>query len=136
MPEFLKKLAPTWASDQTPDPKSRPNETTSLLPKPDDGEGPVEGQIYNVEDDDRSAIQKITDEFWILLKGAVPVILAYILQNSLQTFSVVIVGRLSPEALSVAAFCYMFAMATAWLIGMGSFTRDRAETNYICLRRT
>lgn len=61
-------------------------------------------------------------EFWILLKGSIPVIMAYALQNSLQTISVLIVGRSSPEALSVAAFCYMFAMATAWLIGMGGTT--------------
>ena len=96
-----------------------PNEQTSLLPKPGDDEG--EGQIYEL-DDQRTRVQRIASEFWILLKGAVPVILAYALQNSLQTFSVLIVGRLSPEALSVAAFCYMFAMATAWLIGMGGTT--------------
>jgi MATE family multidrug resistance protein len=34
------------------------------------------------------------------------VILAYTLQNSLQTISVLIVGRLGPEALAVSAFCY------------------------------
>ncbi|KAK3326742.1 putative MATE efflux family protein subfamily [Apodospora peruviana] len=60
------------------------------------------------------------DEMWFLTKAAVPVILAYILQNSLQTASVLIVGRLlSSEALAVAAFSYMFAMATAWLIALG-----------------
>jgi len=52
----------------------------------------------------------------------VPVILAYTLQNSLQTFSVLIVGRLSPEALATAAFSYMFAMSTAWLIALGGST--------------
>jgi MATE family multidrug resistance protein len=56
----------------------------------------------------------ILNEFWILLRGSLPVILAYTLQNSLQTFSVVIVGRLSPEALATSAFAYMFAMATGW----------------------
>jgi MATE family multidrug resistance protein len=122
VPDFLKKFTSTWASDQSRDSKSIPNERTSLVPKPNDDDDPVEGQIFNVEDDDRPAIRKMTTEFWILLKGAVPVILAYILQNSLQTLSVLIVGRLSPEALSVAAFCYMFAMATAWLIGMGVFS--------------
>lgn len=49
-------------------------------------------------------------------------ILAYTLQNSLQTFSVLIVGRLSPEALATAAFSYMFAMSTAWLIALGGST--------------
>lgn len=90
-----------------------PNETTTLLPKDVDTE-----QQYNSNsgtDDDRSPVGRIAVEFWVLFKTSVPVILAYALQNSLQTLSVVIVGRLSPEALSVAAFCYMFAMATGWL---------------------
>ncbi|KAK4216422.1 mate-domain-containing protein [Rhypophila decipiens] len=81
------------------------------------------------------------DEMWFLTKAAVPVILAYILQNSLQTASVLIVGRLlSSEALAVAAFSYMFAMATAWLIALGgtsaldtlassSFTLSAAKGN-------
>ncbi|KFH45615.1 putative transporter-like protein [Hapsidospora chrysogenum ATCC 11550] len=41
------------------------------------------------------------------------------LQHSLQTVSVLVVGRFSSEALTVAAFSYMFAMATAWLIALG-----------------
>lgn len=111
LPKFLRK---DKATDATP-----PNETTSLLPKPDDEE-PFEGEI--VEDDEQSPTQKITSEFWILFKSSIPVILAYTLQNSLQTVSVLIVGRLSPEALAVAAFSYMFAMCSAWLIGMGGTT--------------
>ncbi len=58
-------------------------------------------------------------EMWFLTKASIPVILAYMLQNSLQTVSVLLVGRLSSEALAVAAFSYMFAMATAWLIALG-----------------
>ncbi|KAG7292152.1 hypothetical protein NEMBOFW57_002187 [Staphylotrichum longicolle] len=58
-------------------------------------------------------------EMWFLIKASVPVILAYMLQNSLQTVSVLVAGRLSSEALAVAAFSYMFAMATAWLIALG-----------------
>ncbi|KAI5457586.1 mate-domain-containing protein [Mariannaea sp. PMI_226] len=61
-------------------------------------------------------------EIWFLTKASVPVILAYALQNSLQTVSILIVGRLSPEALATAAFSYMFAMATAWLIALGGTT--------------
>ena len=96
-----------------------PQETTSLLPKTNDNEV----DIYNIDEDgDKTGLQRFTSEFWILLKGSVPVILAYMLQNSLQTVSVLIVGRLSAEALAVAAFSYMFAMATAWLIGMGGTT--------------
>ncbi|KAK3356314.1 putative MATE efflux family protein subfamily [Lasiosphaeria hispida] len=58
-------------------------------------------------------------EMRFLAQASLPVILAYMLQNSLQTVSVLIVGRISSEALAVAAFSYMFAMATAWLIALG-----------------
>jgi MATE family multidrug resistance protein len=97
-----------------------PNDTTSLLPKPAGEETEDDSSIYDA--DTRTPTQIIVSEFWLLLKSSVPVILAYTLQNSLQTVSVLIVGRLSPEALSVAAFSYMFAMASAWLIGMGGTT--------------
>ena len=40
------------------------------------------------------------------------VILSYILQNSIQTVSIVIVGRLGPHELSVAAFSLMLAFVT------------------------
>lgn len=96
-----------------------PSERTSLLPKPDDEE-PFEGDV--ADNDERSATQRIASELWILFKSSIPVIMAYTLQNSLQTVSVLIVGRLSPEALAVAAFSYMFAMCSAWLIGMGGTT--------------
>jgi len=97
------------------------NERTSLLPKPND-ESPEEGDVYELEDGNRSQFQLLLAEFWILFKGSVPVILAYTLQNSLQTISVLVVGRLSPEALATAAFSYMFAMASAWLIALGGTT--------------
>ncbi|KAJ6264992.1 hypothetical protein Dda_1147 [Drechslerella dactyloides] len=61
-------------------------------------------------------------EFGILLKSAVPVILAYTLQSSLQAISILIVGRISPAALSVAAFSYMFAMSTATIVAYGGTT--------------
>lgn len=96
-----------------------PSERTALLLPPRERE---EGEVYDLEDGDRSTAQLVLAEFWILLKGSVPVILAYTLQNSLQTISVLIVGRLSPEALATAAFSYMFAMATAWLIALGGTT--------------
>lgn len=58
----------------------------------------------------------------MLTKGSVPVILAYSLQNSLQTVSVLIVGRASPESLATAAFSYMFAQCSGWLIALGGST--------------
>jgi MATE family multidrug resistance protein len=73
-------------------------------------------------EDATSARKLILHEFWVLLKGSVPVVLAYTLQNSLQTVSILIVGQASPQDLSTAAFSYMFAMCSAWLIGMGGST--------------
>ena len=113
LPTFLRRDKKPPEDENTP-----PNETSALLPKPDD----EEGEVYDLEDGDRSSWQLVFVEFWVLLKGSVPVILAYTLQNSLQTFSVLIVGRLSPEALATAAFAYMFAMATGWLIALGGTT--------------
>jgi len=102
-----------------------PNERSSLLPKLSDPQPPsstaLEGETYEFEENE-SPTKLWLHEFLLLLRGSVPVILAYTLQNSLQTFSVLIVGRLSPEALATAAFSYMFAMSTAWLIALGGST--------------
>ena len=48
------------------------------------------------------------------------VILSYILQNSIQTVSILVVGRLGPEELSVAAFSLMFAMVTGECLSLSS----------------
>lgn len=88
---------------------AEPDEATALLPKAGT-QAP------------RQPLGLWVQEILILSKAAIPVILAYTLQNSLQTLSVLIVGRLSPEALATAAFSYMFAMATAWLIALGGTT--------------
>ena len=94
------------------------DETSRLLPPAIDEEA-----HYEVEEGkEGKEWQLILHEFWVLFRGSIPVILAYALQNSLQTFSVLIVGRLSPEALATAAFAYMFAMATGWLIALGGTT--------------
>lgn len=102
------------------------DETSSLLPKPHDDaeqpESPQIGDVYNLGDERKSRTRLIWNEFKILSKGSIPVIVAYALQNSLQTISVVIVGRGSPEDLATAAFSYMFAMSTAWLIALGGST--------------
>ncbi|KZF19540.1 MATE efflux family protein [Xylona heveae TC161] len=102
-----------------------PNETTNLLHKHpshvEDAhveEGSVHDPQYNIKAQTRLVLQ----EFWILIRSSIPVILAYALQNSLQTVSVLIVGRLSPAALATAAFSYMFAMSTAWLVALGGTT--------------
>ncbi|KAM0418983.1 hypothetical protein ACHAPT_012034 [Fusarium lateritium] len=94
--------------------ESFPDETTFLIPPPT----PLPQEPPTLHDE-RS---KWLAETWFLIKASVPIILAYMLQNSLQTVSILIVGRLSPEALAAAAFSYMFAMATAWLIALGGTT--------------
>jgi MATE family multidrug resistance protein len=104
-----------------------PDEETSLLPKKqndgDQSDSQEEGELLDFLPEDETPTRKLVlHEFWVLLKGSIPVILAYTLQNSLQTISILIVGRESPKDLSTAAFSYMFAMCSAWLIGMGGST--------------
>lgn len=115
MPSSISKVRSksTTASDEVA------NEQSRLIPcSTEDGEEEIEDE----DEDGKSQWQLMLHEFWILLRGSLPVILAYTLQNSLQTFSVLIVGRLSPEALATAAFAYMFAMASGWLIALGGTT--------------
>lgn len=123
LPNFLKKSqSQKGSADSSP-----PNETTHLLPKPADGgsDGSVnqeDGEVYDLEDGGKPTSKLVLREFAILFKGSIPVILAYALQMSLQTVSVLIVGRRSPEDLATAAFSYMFAMSTGWLIALGGTT--------------
>ncbi|KAK0719498.1 MATE efflux family protein [Lasiosphaeris hirsuta] len=98
----------------------RADERTTLLSKPSS----VLSSSSATESPDLPQYQYKAwlSEIWLLTRTSLPVILAYTLQNSLQTISVLIVGRLSPEALATAAFSYMFAMSTAWLIALGGTT--------------
>ncbi|KAF2792783.1 mate family transporter [Melanomma pulvis-pyrius CBS 109.77] len=113
LPSFLRKSTPK-------DTDAPPDERTSLLPPEEDW--CATGESYELEDGQGTEFHLVLQEFWILFKGSLPVIVAYALQNSLQTISVLIVGRLSPEALATAAFSYMFAMATGWLVALGGTT--------------
>jgi len=103
-----------------------PTEHSPLLPKPtadlSSSCPSLNGEAYDFEDENISPTRLWLSEFLLLFRGSVPVIVAYTLQNSLQTISVLIVGRLSPEALATAAFSYMFAMSTAWLVALGGST--------------
>jgi MATE family multidrug resistance protein len=107
VPRFL-RFKPPSTDDSIPD------ERTSLLPRT--------GSEIDSSEKLSLWAGEILSELWLLLKMSVPVILAYTLQNSLQTVSVLVVGRLSPEDLAAAAFSYMFAMCTAWLIALGGTT--------------
>jgi len=107
--------------------REAPDEQTSLLPKKHDDDdqstSQEEGEVLDIlPEDETPTRQLVLHEFWVLCKGSIPVILAYTLQNSLQTVSILIVGRASPQDLSTAAFSYMFAMCSGWLIGMGGST--------------
>lgn len=109
------------AEHQNTDPFS-PNEHSSLLRKPTDV---TQEQSEEESWDFHKTIKSWRLVFWeclILLRGSLPVILAYTLQMSLQTLSVIIVGRGSADDLATAAFSYGFAMATAWLISLGGTT--------------
>lgn len=112
---------PIERSDSFSSTKSSPTEYTTLLPKPTDLESHPDESI-SPADGSVSESRRILNEFAILLKSSIPVILAYTLQNSLQTVSVMIVGRSSPENLAASAFSFMFAMITAWMIALGGTT--------------
>lgn len=99
-----------------------PDEYTSLIPKP----GPQD-ESWDASGGDKEAPEaprgkRLLYEFWKLFKGAVPVILAYMLQMSLQTVTVIIVGHSSPLNLAASAFSLMFALVTGWMIALGGTT--------------
>lgn len=110
---------PSSSTSTTP-----PNERTSLLPKSTSlNSDSSDTQTAYVSSETSTPPYRLwLSEIWLLTCASLPIILAYTLQNSLQTISVLVVGRLSPEALATAAFSYMFAMATAWLIALGGTT--------------
>ncbi|KAJ6110506.1 hypothetical protein N7486_002741 [Penicillium sp. IBT 16267x] len=100
-------------------PTSVPDEYTSLLHPPISEN---DQDISSPGATDTTTGNSLIIESWVLLKGAVPVILAYMLQMSLQTVTVIIAGRASPLDLAVSAFSLMFAMVTGWMIALGGTT--------------
>ncbi|CCM05438.1 uncharacterized protein FIBRA_07657 [Fibroporia radiculosa] len=117
------------STDTTPN----SNETRPLL----SGRGYVEdGDSVNDTDTARTApysalggalggqqneLQTFASLFWLLFVDSLPVTLSYILQNSIQTVSVLVVGRLGPHELSVAASSFMMAMV-GWCVALGGTT--------------
>ncbi|KAI0916734.1 hypothetical protein AcW1_007896 [Taiwanofungus camphoratus] len=71
--------------------------------------------------DPATAAQAFGPLFSSLLVDSVPVILSYVLQNSIQTVSVLVTGRLGPDELSAAAFSLMLAMV-GWCVALGGTT--------------
>jgi len=105
-----------------PDADSDPSRAEAALPPLPSETSPLLGPDTKPLPAPRSRLSTALSEAWLLTRASLPVILAYTLQNSLQTMSVLIAGRLSPEALATAAFSYMFAMSTAWLVALGGTT--------------
>ncbi|KAG0363361.1 hypothetical protein BG005_001159 [Podila minutissima] len=61
-------------------------------------------------------------EFKILLKYSGPVVLTYILQNSLQLASLVSLGHLGSIELAASSLASMFAAVTCWSVSLGTAT--------------
>ena len=122
---WLPKIFQSSTQDDNGKGNEAADERSALLPKPVDGSdrsSTQDGEVYQLDSENQPTRKLVLAEFWLLLKGSIPVILAYTLQNSLQTISVLIVGRAAPEDLATAAFSYMFAMCSAWLIALGGTT--------------
>lgn len=76
-----------------------------LKPGPPPSEPAEAGYISPLnKESGESTARLVLTESWIIAKNALPVIASYVLQNSIQTGSVFIVGRIGPLELSVAAF--------------------------------
>ncbi|KAJ5672908.1 transporter [Penicillium longicatenatum] len=104
-------------TDNTP--RKVPDVYTSLLHPQSP---PIEHDLLSPDSTNNIESNSLIIESWVLLKGAVPVILAYMLQMSLQTVTVIIAGRASPLNLAVSAFSLMFALVTGWMIALGGTT--------------
>lgn len=100
-------------------PPNAPNEYTSLLSDPS-SQSDHKSSTGNARD--KLCNNPLLSETWILFKGAVPVILAYMLQMSLQTATVIIAGRQSALDLATSAFSLMFALVTGFMIALGGTT--------------
>ncbi|KIJ33203.1 hypothetical protein M422DRAFT_264926 [Sphaerobolus stellatus SS14] len=65
---------------------------------------------------------KFGSELWLLFRTTIPVMAAYTLQNSIQTATIIVTGRLGADELSAAAFTMMLATVTGWCIALGGTT--------------
>ncbi|KAF4610818.1 hypothetical protein D9613_007273 [Agrocybe pediades] len=121
-----------------------PSERTPLISE-DESAGPLSSSSRTVLDlpDQARADQEVGGVskldfklFTSLLWDSIPVVLSYILQNSIQTASIVIAGRLGPNELSVAAFSLMFAfdglshseeppLSTPWALNLSQVEAEK-----------
>ncbi|KAG0376807.1 hypothetical protein BGX24_007177 [Mortierella sp. AD032] len=69
------------------------------------------------------SIQELTArEFKILLRYSGPIVLTYVLQNSLQLASLVSLGHLGSIELAASSLASMFAAVTCWSVSLGTAT--------------
>lgn len=64
----------------------------------------------------------ILEEIVLLVNRSLPMVFAYVLQNSLSLSTVFVLGRLGSKELAAAALGNMFAAVTGWSVGMGLMT--------------
>ncbi|TDL19594.1 MOP flippase [Rickenella mellea] len=103
------------------------SETDSLLARADVVliSGGVSYGGTDTPDLEVNAETRLADDFKVfasLAVDSIPVILSYILQNSIQTASILITGWLGPDELSAAAFSLMLAFVTGWCVALGGTT--------------
>ncbi|KAG9327312.1 hypothetical protein KVV02_007088 [Mortierella alpina] len=63
-----------------------------------------------------------TREFKILLRYSGPVVLTYVLQNSMQLASLISLGHLGSIELAASSLASMFAAVTCWSVSLGTAT--------------
>lgn len=117
-------------------------ESTPLLPDSDYTDHDIIRDTHGIES------LSLTSEMLLLLYDGLPVSFSYMLQNSLQSTSVLFVGKmLDPDSLSIVAQAYMLATVSAWCLGIGGSTafdslaspavfREMHKTVSLLFRRT
>ncbi|KAF9917024.1 hypothetical protein FBU30_001037 [Linnemannia zychae] len=106
-----------------------PGETDNLLESRLNGSEDI-GRAYKRQhraslrsNSDFMSIRELTlREFKILLRYSGPVVVTYILQNSIQVASLVSLGHLGPIELAASSLASMFASVTGWSVSFGVAT--------------
>ncbi|KAJ9081254.1 ethionine resistance protein [Entomophthora muscae] len=67
-------------------------------------------------------LTQVGNECYFIFRMALPIVLSYILQNSIPLASVFSLGHLGPTELAASALSNMFATVTGWSVAMGMAT--------------
>ncbi|KAF9999006.1 hypothetical protein BGZ80_000703 [Entomortierella chlamydospora] len=80
-------------------------------------------KLQAVADSSRLSVKELaTRELKILLRYSGPVVLTYVLQNSLQMASLISLGHLGSLELAASSLASMFAAVTCWSVSLGTAT--------------